>query len=208
MNIRDLRRLIAQGESQSLEFKKKVTHAYKLAKTIAAFANTHGGKILVGVLDNGNIIGTDADEQIFQLEKAANYFCRPPVPLDFQEIENEEGKVVLIADVYESEEKPHEALDKRGEWHIYARAADTSILAGETLIRSMRKGLEKNNRSLNKHELLIYDYINKTQRVTTKQAAQLFNLSERRVRRMLIELTRDGWLLSHDHEKETFYTLA
>jgi predicted HTH transcriptional regulator len=50
--------LIAQGEHQQFDFKFEVSDSKKIAKTLSAFANTDGGRLLIGVKDNGNITGT------------------------------------------------------------------------------------------------------------------------------------------------------
>lgn len=53
----ELRALIANGENSMLEFKKDDLHPSSLAEEIVAFANMSGGKILLGVDDNGEIVG-------------------------------------------------------------------------------------------------------------------------------------------------------
>ena len=53
--------LIAQGESKTLEFKRELPRFEQIAKTVIAFANTSGGKLLIGVDDNGSLVGVDAD---------------------------------------------------------------------------------------------------------------------------------------------------
>lgn len=54
--------LIANGESQTAEFKSKLPVDYIVTRTLAAFANTEGGILLVGVKDTGEIIGLSGDE--------------------------------------------------------------------------------------------------------------------------------------------------
>ncbi len=70
---RNAEELIKRGESKTLEFKstlrwnlkedkqddKNITHA--VLKTIAAFLNTEGGDLLIGVADDGTIVGVEAD---------------------------------------------------------------------------------------------------------------------------------------------------
>ncbi len=69
MNIRDL---IARGESQTVEFKsslqwdvrqnkKNTALRHQVLKTIAAFLNTDGGILVIGVDDDGRVLGLDAD---------------------------------------------------------------------------------------------------------------------------------------------------
>jgi predicted HTH transcriptional regulator len=76
---RNAEELIKRGESKSLEFKstlrwslkenrrddKGVTHA--ALKTIAAFLNTEGGDLLIGVADDGSIVGIERDVLAFML---------------------------------------------------------------------------------------------------------------------------------------------
>ena len=62
MTYSQLLRLIDKGESQTLDFKRKITHPLKIAKTLVSFANTKGGKLLIGVDDDKQIIGVDPDE--------------------------------------------------------------------------------------------------------------------------------------------------
>ena len=50
-----LRKLIAGGENQHLDFKYCVSDSRKIARTLTAFANSDGGILLIGVRDNGSV---------------------------------------------------------------------------------------------------------------------------------------------------------
>src|SRR5688572_10175064 len=104
--MKELQQLILQGESDSLDFKKRITNPDRIARTLASFANTRGGIILVGVMDNGQISGVDPEEEKHILEIAANSFCEPPVKLFYEELEDE-AKTVLKVIIPESLIKPH-----------------------------------------------------------------------------------------------------
>jgi len=202
-----LRQLIREGESQTLDFKRRISKAYKIAKTLAAFANTKGGRLLIGVEDNGKISGTDPDQEMFQLQKAADYFCKPAVCLNFTVVEDEEAHTVLVVEISESENKPHYAQDKSGNWHAYVRSKDESIQAGKTLINSLKNGVET-ARNLSRLEKAVVSVFEDIERVTARLLGKSLNMSERRARRTLVEMTQKGVLHSHDFEKEIFYTLA
>ena len=73
--------LIAQGENQQLDFKFEINSASKIAKSLVAFANTDGGKLLIGVKDNGLIAGIRTDEEVYMLESAAKLYSNPPVEI-------------------------------------------------------------------------------------------------------------------------------
>ena len=56
--------LIEEGEHQQQDFKYRIDSSQKISKTLAAFANTDGGRLLIGVKDNGRIAGVDPQEEI------------------------------------------------------------------------------------------------------------------------------------------------
>lgn len=58
------------------------THA--IARSLSAFANTEGGRLLIGVKDNGKIAGVRSDEEIYMIEAAATMYCKPKVELETQ----------------------------------------------------------------------------------------------------------------------------
>ena len=71
--------LISEGEHQQQDFKYKVADALKLAKSVSAFANTDGGRLLIGVRDDGHLSGVRSEEEIFMMQAAATNYCRPAV---------------------------------------------------------------------------------------------------------------------------------
>ena len=71
-----IQRLISEGEHVHQDFKFEISDARKIAKSISAFANTEGGRLLVGVKDNGKIAGVRSEEEIYMIEAAAQRYCR------------------------------------------------------------------------------------------------------------------------------------
>ena len=61
----ELLQMLARGEDSRQQFKRDATNADGLAAELAAFANSGGGKLLLGVADNGTIAGLDAAAQAF-----------------------------------------------------------------------------------------------------------------------------------------------
>src|SRR5687767_11984854 len=103
-----IRNLIAEGEGQELDFKYHIGSASKIAKTLVAFANTDGGRLLIGVKDNGKVIGIESDEEVYMIQLAAESYCRPPVTVEMNDWQVE-GRTVLEVIVEPSNEKPHYA---------------------------------------------------------------------------------------------------
>ena len=60
--------LIKEGEHQQQDFKYRVSDACKLAKSVSAFANTDGGRLLIGVRDDGNLSGVRSEEEIYMMQ--------------------------------------------------------------------------------------------------------------------------------------------
>ena len=64
-----LQSLIREGEHQQQDFKYRVSDALKLAKSVSAFANTDGGRLLIGVRDDGSMSGVRAEMLIGNVNK-------------------------------------------------------------------------------------------------------------------------------------------
>ena len=120
--------LIAQGEHQQQDFKYEISDVRKIARTLSAFANTDGGRLLIGVKDNGKIAGVRSDEEIYMVEAAAALYCIPPVECHMS-VHRVEGRGVVIAEVEPSAERPVRARLDDDSLCAYMRIADENIVA-------------------------------------------------------------------------------
>src|SRR3982751_5835257 len=83
----NIKKLIFEGEGVSLDFKKTITRCEKIAKTMVSFANNKGGRLLIGVADDGSIKGVKSeDEERYMITKAAQQYIRPTLEPVFEEI--------------------------------------------------------------------------------------------------------------------------
>lgn len=127
--------LLKSNESNSLEFKQKVSSKEKIAKSISSLANKNGGLLIIGISDQKRIIGIDTDEEIYMIESAIQEYCLPHPKISIEKIkwndpdpspyENEE-KHILKVEIQKSE-TPIKAKDKNGNWHTYQREGDHTI---------------------------------------------------------------------------------
>ena len=102
ITLKTLKAILKRGEDHRTEFKENVYK--KLDKEIVAFANASGGKIYIGITDEGEIKGINITNELkSQIENIAKN-CDPKISASFQEIKKEK---VLIVEVKESEKKPH-----------------------------------------------------------------------------------------------------
>ncbi len=120
--------LIREGEHQQQDFKYRVSDACKLAKSVSAFANTDGGRLLIGVRDDGNLSGVRSEEEIFMMHQAAYRYCKPEASIKFDTY-HIEGRTIVIATVPPSTCKPVCAIDSEGKARAYIRINDENIVA-------------------------------------------------------------------------------
>lgn len=130
--------LISEGEHEHQDFKFKISDARKIAHSISAFSNNDGGRLLVGVKDNGVIAGIRSEEDIHVIEAAATVFCRPAVEIAMQTFLCEGGAVVLRASIPKAERRPVECKEEDGRWRAYYRVADENIVAHPLMVRAWR----------------------------------------------------------------------
>ena len=99
MTPSDLEILVQEGEGTTLEFKEGVTSS--LGREIVAFANTIGGKILLGVRDDGSTAGIRDTNSLRARIQDLAHNCDPPVPVVVEPFGN-----VVVVHVKESDSKP------------------------------------------------------------------------------------------------------
>src|SRR5690554_1430054 len=79
-----LKSYIREGEHQTQDFKFRVDDSKKIARTLAAFANTDGGRLLIGVKDNGKVVGVNPEEEFHVIQGAASLYCKPELTVKTQ----------------------------------------------------------------------------------------------------------------------------
>ncbi len=100
----NLLNIVSKGESQTLEFKS--TFDKETAETLTAFANTNGGTVLIGVDDNGEIIGIDTGKESLQnWQNQVKLNTIPSLFPDMEELIIKDKKIVIIT-VHEHPIKP------------------------------------------------------------------------------------------------------
>jgi len=200
---------IQEGEGLQQDFKKTISSQIKIAKTIVSFANTRGGRIIIGVNDQGKITGIKSDEEIFMIEGAATFYAKPEVPVEFHlfEVQN---KSVLVIEIPESQNKPHYAKDEDGKWWVYIRVKDQTVLASKIVVEVLKKETQKENILIeySSKEKALLQYLAVHNRITLAEFSKLVNISKRRASRILVNLICSGIIRSHHTEKVEFYTLS
>lgn len=123
-----IKKLISEGEHVNQDFKFEISDARKIARSLSAFANTSGGRLLIGVKDNGRIAGVKSEEEAYMIDAAARVYCDPVPDVEFATY-TAEGKTVLVATVEPAVRKPVFAIDSDGRKIAFVRIADENVVA-------------------------------------------------------------------------------
>jgi len=215
MTLFELNEIIENGENQQVEFKRKFTESDKIAKGMIAFANTAGGKLIFGIDDDRSVVGVESEKgEIEYIDLAAKFYCQPEI-IYSTEIIHIYRKDVIVVNIPESKNKPHRLLEngkENGEINkVYIRVKDKSVLASKETIKVLKK-LNPHSPpqiiNLGDKEKALLDYLNKNERITQKKLKEMFNISNRRATRILVNLVRADLIRLHNLEKEDYYTLS
>jgi hypothetical protein len=121
------------GESQDLEYKYDVkddNQKNDFIETVVAFLNTNRGIILVGVADNGDVVGTHTNPE--DVQKMIHDNCDPPpTGIKFEQKEIE-GKKVIIIEVAEGGDKPYQSRRDKN-WYARHNANDMKMERSELI---------------------------------------------------------------------------
>ena len=115
MTATELREIINQGEDSKTQFKRQFNSVDAVASEIAAMLNSEGGKIIVGVSDQGEIVGVECLRELNQwISNACSQKIEPPASVLTVNLKVDENLVVVIT-VALGTEKPY-AVDKTTFW--------------------------------------------------------------------------------------------
>jgi predicted HTH transcriptional regulator len=204
----NIKKLIFEGESVTLDFKKTITSCEKIARTMVSFANNKGGKLLIGVADDGTIKGVKSeDEERYMITRAAHMFIRPAIEPTFEEIYIDD-KLVLVVDTRPSDLKPHYALADDGKWWAYVRVKDKSVLASKIVLEVLKRSSTDQGVLIeySENEKTLLSHLEKADRITIKECSELLKMGRRRTQRILVDLILSGLIRINTTEKEEYYT--
>lgn len=168
---------IQNGEGKNVEFKEKLPSNQVIAKTVIAFSNTAGGKLIIGVNDQGEVTGIKPDIDILEMQdKVASIIydnCYPNVLPDIYTT-TIDNKVILIIEIYRGNLLPY-YLKKYGKNEgVYIRIGATNRKASyENILELERQRMnvsydQEINREVDFHTLDLssiserFDKANKT----------------------------------------------
>jgi len=206
----NIKRTIFEGEGVTLDFKKTITSCEKIARTMVSFANNKGGRLFIGVADDGTIKGVKSeDEERYMITRAAQLFAKPAIEPKFEEVYVDD-KLVLIVEIPESDTKPHYALAEDGKWWVYVRVKDKSVLASKIVVDVLKHSTDKTGVLIeySDKEKTLLEYLAQKERIDVKEYCKLAKMSRRSAQRVLVNMVLSFFIRTHTSEKEEYYTAA
>ena len=133
---------IQNGEGKTVEFKEELTGSQAIAKSVVAFSNTAGGKLIFGVNDQGEVIGLKQDVNIFELQdKIASIIyetCYPNILPDIY-TSTINDHIVLVIEVYRGNLLPYYLKKFGKDEGVYIRVGATNRKASRENILELER---------------------------------------------------------------------
>lgn len=133
---RYIEKLVAEGEHEQQDFKFMISDARKIARSVSAFANNSGGRLLIGVKDNGVVAGVRNEEDVYVVEQAAGRYCEPPQQVEFKAYRVDASVTVIVASIARAQSRPVSVIEEDGRRRAYYRVADENIAAHPLMVEA------------------------------------------------------------------------
>ena len=185
-----IQRLIEEGEHEHQDFKFSISDARKIARSVSAFANNDGGRLLIGVKDNGNIAGVRNEEDIYVVEQAAQMYCRPAQNVEFTAYKTEGGAIVICAEIARASRRPVQVQEPDGSWRTYYRVKDENIVAPDLMVRAWRqKEAQKGSLlSFSETESVLIEYLEKNGNASIEEFMKTARISRHTAEEIITKL--------------------
>ncbi len=209
MKSQYIQRLIAGGENQRVDFKFEISDSRKIARTFVAFANADGGKLLIGVKDNGTIAGIRAEEEKYMANNAVNLYCSPPVEFTSHEW-TIEGKKVLEIKIPSGINKPYMVENEDGKWRAYIRVNDKNILANKIIVNAWKRKYGDRGTYINysDNEKFLLEYLESHEFITFSGLKKMTGISRFEAENILINFLALDIIEAEIDEKQILYRLS
>jgi predicted HTH transcriptional regulator len=208
-NLFEIRKLVLEGESQHLEFKRKASHPEKIVREFIAFANTEGGTVLIGVDDDGSIPGVKyPEEEIHVITAALQQHCKPLLVYQESILPISETRFVVRYDISPSERLHFLNLNAKRE--TFVRVNDMSIKASAEMQEIVRRSKKKRDMhfTFGEAEKNLMQHLESYPKITLADYMKFSGLNRFRASRKLILLVLANVLKIAASEKGDLYSRA
>jgi predicted HTH transcriptional regulator len=206
--MQNLRSRIRGGESATVEFKITVPDKEKLARTIAAFANSAGGTVFVGISDRGDIQGVaEPKAEIDAIERALELVVpRPEVKIEKFVSDLRDIVAVAVSEVEFPDLCYVENFDDDSELLYFRVGAETRPIdrpSERAIIRLRRHS--RGDRTVTEEGARLLEYLWDEGAKSETQCAHFLNFSNGRVRKIVEDLIGAGFAIAYDIGRSRAY---
>lgn len=200
----ELREWIKAGEGRTIEFKRGLPRDDKTARTLAAFANTRGGLLLVGIGDRGEVLGAPHPRRTLERLRAIGlHGLQPSLALEPELVELD-GRPIVVCPVAVSRERPHQVVHPDGSAEIVVRAGSSNRGADGATLRALKEHRVR-KASLTELEKRVLEWVRRVSRdgaacdspATVEAFCRAQNIGKQRAKRAFVDLERHGYLVGH-----------
>ena len=221
---------ILAGESKNVEFKENLPEkSIKYMKSVVAFANGIGGKIIFGIADKTReVVGFDKEDVFKKMDAIANAVsdsCEPAIIPDIT-LQTVEGKTVIVVEVSEGRQQLRSwggLIERQVDGTVDLNDLNNAIKVPNT-IDKMPDSIEKMPDTAkempdssdgvpdktekmpdNEQEQQIYKYVSENGSITAAETAELLEVKPRRARAVLLNMVKDSYLKKEGAARSTIY---
>lgn len=170
---------IESGESRKIEFKECMPENSKISKTVVAFSNGAGGKLIIGINNTCKKAGLEEPEFL----ESGMYF-----------------NVIIKKKSANSEDKSRDYIHESGN-NLYEDIDKTEKSSHKLII-------ENKEIKLNSNESKIVDYLNQNEKITNKELRDIAEISSSGARKAFSSLLKKGAIIPIGHKKSRYYVLS
>lgn len=138
----NLKDILAQGEHETLAFVSHISSLTEIAALFAAFANTKGGKLIIGVKKSGKIVGINPEEELNLIHEIVTKYCQPNIEIHTQ-THQENMRLLLEITIDSNPSKFVKAKNLTNEWSYFLRVNNHTLIANKIQLKLWK--LEQHN---------------------------------------------------------------
>lgn len=136
----DIIELLKQPEGKTLEFKRDLSSTVNLLRSVVAFANTAGGRLLIGVEDKSHYI-CGIDDPLSAEERLTNLIADNIVPRIIPDIDilPWRDSYLLVVNIFPSSTRPHYYKKYGRDEGVFIRVGSSNRRADQTMIEELKR---------------------------------------------------------------------
>jgi predicted HTH transcriptional regulator len=201
--------IVTLGEGYKAEFKATLPAPDSIAKSLCAFANTKGGNLFVGINDSGLTVGVhNKKSELDKLENALSLIL--PAPEFNVKTVTLKDRDILYIEIKEGSNKPYYVSDDN-KTQAYVRSGDVNLPAGKKELKTYMKNrgqTENNSKGLKSDEKIVKNLFEQERRLHISYIKKKLNYSERRLKKILANLTKLGFINPSQNEENVYYVVT